>query len=227
MVTSNGRGSPMKIFEPQMIILQNHTTEVTWSTASKTIFFFQTTWKDGLSKKIALKYDLSCIIWKDDTSFSRNMILHLRQKMKDDPSQKKCTEIWYFLQTFWKDGLFKNLRAWKWCFLYYLERWDFFPKNMIFFSWPQSERLSFSRNTWKYDIFCVHVPALQPWHHTQLSKKIKDDPCGWSYPAKIHLKLIEVLDWRPRKSSNNFPYFHEDLYRRIHVLLSSKKKQET
>ena len=159
--------------------------------------------------------------------FPENMILHLRQKMKDDPSQKKCTEIWYFLQTFWKDGLFKNRRAWKWSFLYYLERWDFFPKNMIFFSWPQSERWPFSRNTWKYDIFCVHVPALQPWHHTQLSKKIKDDPCGWSYPAKIHLKLIEVLDWRPRKSSNNFPYFHEDLYRRIHVLLSSKKKQET
>ena len=35
------------------------------------IFFFQASWKDGLSKKIALEYDLSCIIGKDDISFSR------------------------------------------------------------------------------------------------------------------------------------------------------------
>ena len=35
------------------------------------IFFFQTSWKDGLSEKIALEYDLSCIIGKDDISFSR------------------------------------------------------------------------------------------------------------------------------------------------------------
>ena len=35
------------------------------------IFFCQTSWKDGLSKNIALEYDLSCIIRKDDISFSR------------------------------------------------------------------------------------------------------------------------------------------------------------
>ena len=35
------------------------------------IFFFQTSWKDGFSKKIALEYDLSCIIGKDNISFSR------------------------------------------------------------------------------------------------------------------------------------------------------------
>ena len=35
------------------------------------IFFFRTSWKDGLSKKIALEYDLSCIIGKDDISFRR------------------------------------------------------------------------------------------------------------------------------------------------------------
>ena len=35
------------------------------------IFFFQTFWKDGLSKKIALENDLSCIIGKDDISFFR------------------------------------------------------------------------------------------------------------------------------------------------------------
>ena len=36
-------------------------------TVRKTIFFlFQMFWKNGLSKKVALEYDLSCIIRKDD-----------------------------------------------------------------------------------------------------------------------------------------------------------------
>ena len=33
--------------------------------------------KDGLSKKIALEYDLSCIIRKDDVSFSQKYDLIL------------------------------------------------------------------------------------------------------------------------------------------------------
>ena len=35
------------------------------------IFFFWTPWKNGLSKNIALEHDLSCIIGKDDISYSR------------------------------------------------------------------------------------------------------------------------------------------------------------
>ena len=46
----------------------------------------------------------------------------------------------------------------------------------------------------------------------------------WCYPAKIQLKVIGVLDWHPRKSSSNSLYFHGDLYRRFHALLSSEKK---
>ena len=49
----------------------------------------------------------------------------------------------------------------------------------------------------------------------------------WSYPAKIHLKVIDFLDWHPGKSSNNSLYLHRDLYGRFHVMLSSQKKQET
>ena len=41
--------------------------------------------------------------------FPENMILFFRQKMKDDLSRKKYMEIWYFLQMFWKDGLFKKI----------------------------------------------------------------------------------------------------------------------
>ena len=54
-------------------------------------------------------------------------------------------------------------------------------------------------------------------------KKIKDD----LIPQKIHLKVIDVLDWHPRKSSSNSLYLHRDLYGRFHVLLSSEKNQET
>ena len=47
---------------------------------------------------------------------------------------KKYTEIWYFLQAFWKDGLFKKGRAGIWSFLYYLERWCFFSRKHNLFS---------------------------------------------------------------------------------------------
>ena len=46
---------------------------------------------------------------------------------------KKYTEIWYFLQASWKDGLYRRGRAGTWSFLYYLERWYFFPKTWSFF----------------------------------------------------------------------------------------------
>ena len=86
---------------------------------------------------------------------------------------KKYTELWYFFQTFWEDGLFKRGCAATWSFLHYLKRWYFLPENRIFFLWAESERWPFSRNTWKYDIFCVHVRVLQTWRHAPLSKKSK------------------------------------------------------
>ena len=92
---------------------------------------------------------------------------------------------------------------------------------MIFFSWAGCKRWPLSRNIWKDDIFCVHVRVLQTWRHTTLPKKKKTQ--RWSYPAKIHLKMIDVLDWHSKKSSSNSLYFHGDHYRSFHVLLSSKK----
>ena len=96
----------------------------------------------------------------------------------------------------------------------------FFPKTMIFFPWAESERWSFLRNTWKYDISCVQVRVLQTWHHVPLSKKNQRR----AFPAKIHLKVVDVLEWHSRKSSSNSLYFHGDFYRCFHVLLSSEKK---
>ena len=109
------------------------------------IFFLQASWKDGLSKKIALEYNLSCIIGKDGISFSQKYDLTPRWKMKNDLFQKNYMEIWYFFQMFWKDGLFKKDRVKKdragiWSFLYYLGTWHCFPENMSFFPWMENER---------------------------------------------------------------------------------------
>ena len=61
--------------------------------------FLQTFWKDGLSKKIALEYDLFRNIWKDGISFFPKINFFFTRKMKDDLSQKKkkVMEIWCFL----------------------------------------------------------------------------------------------------------------------------------
>ena len=103
--------------------------------------------------------------------FPENMIFFFRRKkMKDDLSQKytwkydiffKCPKkmvfpikiaLEYDLSCItWKDGIF-------------------FLKIWYFFFGSENERWSFSRNTWKYDIFCT------------------------SSPEKIHLKVINILD---------------------------------
>ena len=151
------------------------------------IFFFQTSWKDGLPKKIALEYDLSCIIGKDHVSFSQKYDLIPWTENERWSFSKKYTEIWYFLKSFWKDGLFKKGWTGTWSFLYYLERWYFFPENMIFFPWAGSERWPFSRNTWKYDIFCVHVQVYKRGVTPLYQKKSK---------MALSRKYTPKCDWR-------------------------------
>ena len=186
------------------------------------ISFFRTSWKDGLSKKIALEYDLPCIIGKDIFLFPESMILYLRRKMKDDLSQKNTRKYDIFFKLsekmvfpkraapahdlsciIWKDGIFSRKhdifspgRKWEATFLRkYMEIWHF---------------------------LCIRtgVTNLEPCPSVKKNQK-------WSYPAKIHLKVIDVLDEHARKSSGNSLYFHGDLYRRFHALLSSEEKQET
>ena len=55
---------------------------------SAQFFCFEMFWKDGLSKKIALEYDLSCIIRKGGIVFHEKRILFFRRRKKGDLSQK-------------------------------------------------------------------------------------------------------------------------------------------
>ena len=123
-----------------------------------------------------MKYDLSCIIGKNDISFFQKYDLTLRRKMKDDLCQKKIHGNMIFSSNVQKRWSFqKRLLRWGMIFIVLSGKMVFFPENMIFLPWKESERQAFPRNTWKYEILCVHVPVLQTWRHAPLSKKIKHD----------------------------------------------------
>ena len=173
------------------------------------ILFFRRKMKDDLSQKNTWKYDIffKCsekmvfpkkshwnmiflvLSGKMIFLFPENMILFFRRKMKDNLYQKKYMEIWYFLQMPLKDSLSKKKNlAGIWSFLYYLEKWCFFPENMIFFLWTENGRWSFSRNTWKYDIFCIGI------YVTNMVSPFCKKNQRWSSPGKIHLQVTDILD---------------------------------
>ena len=136
------------------------------------IFFFQTSWEDGFSKKIGLKYDLSCIIGEDDISFSRKYDLApWKWKMI---FLKKIHGNIIFPSNVLKRWSFQKGPRWDMIFIVLSQKMVFFPENMIFFPWTGSWGWLFSGNTWRYDIFRVHVHVLQTWRHGPLSKNIKD-----------------------------------------------------
>ena len=102
-------------------------------------------------------------------------------------------------------------------FLYYLERWYFFPQKCGIFSLDGKwERGGLSQEIHGNMIFSIWYVPCPP-------AKIKQRR---SYPAKIHLKVIDIPDRHPRKSSSNSLYLHGDLYRCFHILLSIKKNRK-
>ena len=159
-------------------------------------------------------------------------------------------KIIYFLPKIWSYSLggkwkiiFLEKNTWKYdIFFRCSEKMVFLKKlhcNMIFL--VLSGKMAFF--PWKHDIF----PVDEKWKMVFLNKYmeiwyflyIRIDITNmilrpsvkknqrWSSPAKIHLKVINIPHWCSRKSSNNSLYFYGDLYRRFHILLSSKKNQET
>ena len=116
-----------------------------------------------------------------------------------------------------------------------------FPKNVIFFPRTETKRWSFSKNTWKYDDFCIlgkdGISFSYKCEITLLSKRQrwsfpkntpKDDTCGITKKDNIHSRKcdISILDWHSRKSSNDSMYFYEDLSKCFHILSSSEKSPE-
>ena len=76
----------------------------------KYIFFFQMFEKMAFPKKLHWNMIFLVLSRKTIFLFPKNMTLFVRQKMKDDLSQKKLRgNIRYFFQMFWKDGLSKKV----------------------------------------------------------------------------------------------------------------------
>ena len=72
--------------------------------------------------------------------FPEKMILHLRRKMKDDPSQNNTWEYDIFFKLFEKMVFLKRALLGHDLFCIIWKDGIFFPENMIFFSWAESER---------------------------------------------------------------------------------------
>ena len=119
---------------------------------------------------------------------------------------------------FWKDGLFKKDHAGTWSFLYYPERRYFIPKTWYFFL-GRKIRGGLSQEIHGKMSLCTRTGVTNVTPRPACKKNQR-----WSYPAKIHLKLVDAIDRHHRKSSSNSLYIHRDLYRRFHMLRSSEKK---
>ena len=77
-----------------------------------------------------------------------------------------------------------------------------FPENMIFFLRTENERWYFSKNTWKYDVFCmlVKVVFLFPTNMKLLfCQKSKDDLFPKNAPKDDISGITEKDDIHPRK----------------------------
>ena len=148
--------------------------------------------------------------------FPENMILHLRRKII---FLKKIHGNMLFSSTFLKRWSFQLINI----FLVLSGKMVFFPRKHDIFSLGRKWEMTFLKKYMEIWYFlCTRTGVTNVVSHPSAKKNQR-----WSYPAKIHLKVIDVLDWHSRKSSSNSLYFHGGLYRRFHVLLSSKKNQET
>ena len=123
-------------------------------TAEKAIFFFSNLLKRWCSQKHCTEI-WSFLYYQEIWYFSFLNIwsYSLDRKWKRSFS-KKYMKIWYFLQTFWKDGLSKKKKKKShrnMVFLVLSGKMIFpFSKNMIlFFRWKMKDHIS-EKDTWKY-----------------------------------------------------------------------------
>ena len=115
-----------------------------WHCTKNHIFFFRTSWKDDLSKKSSLEYDLSCIIGR-----SENMILHVRRKMKDDLSEKIHRNM-IFSSGLLKIWSFQKVLHRHMTFLVLSGKMVFFFRK-IFLPQTENKWRPFPGNTWKHN----------------------------------------------------------------------------
>ena len=151
--------------------------------------------------------------------FPENMILFVRQKMKENLSQKNTWKYNIFFKCPEKMVIQKKKSRWN---MILLE----LSGKMVSFSWKIScffigrkMKNDLSQETHGNMIFSVYMYKCYKYDVTLLQKRSK-----MIFFRKNTLKG----DWHSRshsrKSSNDSLYFYGDLHRRFHILLSSEKK---
>ena len=143
--------------------------------------------------------------------------------------KKKYMEVWYILQMFRKDGLYKKIALQH--DLSYIMRKDgiFFPENNILFLLTENERWYFSKNTWKYHVFCMLVKVVFPFPINMklpFCQKSKDDLFPKNTPKDDISGITEKDDIHPRED-DIFMYFYGDLFNVFIYCFPIKKPQET
>ena len=145
--------------------------------------------------------------------FPENMIIPPGRKTKDDLSRQKNTWKYdIFFKCSEKMEFSKKLH-WNMIFLVLSGKMVFFPKTW-YFSVGRKMKDDISQEIHRNMIFSVWTCSC----HAPCQKNQE-----WSFPTKIHLKVIDILHWHSRKSPNNFLYFYGWPYRRFHILLFSEK----
>ena len=190
-------------------------------TALKTTFSFSKRPNIWSSQKDHAGIWSVLLIRKNDSSFSRKYDLNSWTENERWSFSKKYMEMWYLYQMFWKDGLFKKI-ALEYDLSCIIWKDGFFPWKHIFSLDGKLKMIGLKEymETWYFLCICVGVRevVLRP-----SAKNIQRQ----SSPVKMHLKVIETLDWHSRKTSNNSPYLYGGLYRRFGKLIFSEKTQET
>ena len=163
------------------------------NTARKTIFSFsRRPEKMVFPKKSRWNMIFLVLLGKIMFLFLENMILILGGKWKMIFFKKVQGDM-IFSSGLSKRRSFQKRPRWDMIFLVLSGKMGFFsPENTIFFPWAGSQRWSFARNTWKYDIFCVDVWVLQTWCHASLPKKSR---------MALSRKNTPKGDWRSRLRS--------------------------
>ena len=150
-----------------------------YRTARKTIFSFSKRFENMVfPKKIALEY-ISCIIRKDDISFSRkyDLILDTKWKMIFLKKKKKTGNM-IFSSDVLERWSFQEICAWT--------QYLFFPENMIFLLWAENERRWFYHKTRGNMVFSVYIRRRYKHDIPPPPAKRQRCPC----PEKIHLRMI-------------------------------------
>ena len=192
MITSNGKGNPIKTSERQMKILQNHTTEVTWSTVQKTILSIYRRPENMLFPKKS-RWNMIFLVLSEKIIFlfPENMILHFKRKIKDDFSQKNIRKYDISFKLYEKMVFSKMAMLGRDISYIMWKESIFFARNMIFFFLLQKVRDGISQEIHGNMTFSVYTYGPYKRGATLLCQ-IKNQ--RWCYHTKKQLKMIDVLD---------------------------------